>query len=218
MLDSTNGGGFCNGAACVCETDEKRLATAARRAGIKESNAVTDMRRILDDQSVDAVFIATPDHWHAPAAILACEAGKVGNRRQLIFEMRLWSTNYPYNCDSGAEYLGTKGKMFVSKRGKLEILGERNQKIEAQPKEPPKLLAHREDFFDAIRTGRRPNADIEEGHRSVAVVHLANIAVRLGRSLEFDPQKEQVVGDEEASKLLSRKYRKEGHWAVPKGV
>ena len=161
------------------------------------------------------------DQEFPDTATCVCEYpgdGKVGSRRQLIFEMRLWSTNYPYNCDSGAEYLGTKGKMFVSKRGKLEILDGRNQKIEAQPKEPPKLLAHREDFFDAIRTGRRPNADIEEAHRSVAVVHLANVAVRLGRSLEFDPQKEQVVGDEEANKLLSRKYREEGHWAVPKGA
>ena len=32
----------------------------------------------------------------------------------LIYEMRLWSTTYPYNVDSGAEYFGTKGKMFIS--------------------------------------------------------------------------------------------------------
>ncbi len=34
------------------------------------------MRRMLDDKSVDAVLVATPDHWHSPAAILACDAGK----------------------------------------------------------------------------------------------------------------------------------------------
>src|SRR5687768_965671 len=34
------------------------------------------MRQVFDDKTVDAVWIATPDHWHAPAAILACEAGK----------------------------------------------------------------------------------------------------------------------------------------------
>ena len=44
--------------------------------------------------------------------------GRVGSRRQLIFEMRLWSTNYPFNCDSGAEFYGTAGRMLVSKRGK----------------------------------------------------------------------------------------------------
>jgi predicted dehydrogenase len=37
---------------------------------------VADLRRVLDDKNVDALVIATPDHWHAPAAILACEAGK----------------------------------------------------------------------------------------------------------------------------------------------
>ncbi len=35
-----------------------------------------DLRQVLDDRSVDAVWIATPDHWHAPAAILALDAGK----------------------------------------------------------------------------------------------------------------------------------------------
>ena len=53
--------------------------------------------------------------------------GKVGNKRQLIFEMRLWSTNYPYNCDSGVEFYGTKGQLFVSKRGKIQLLDERNR-------------------------------------------------------------------------------------------
>jgi hypothetical protein len=73
---------------------------------------------------------------------------------------------------------------------------------------------HHADFVDAIKNGRRPNADIEEGFRSVALVHLGNLAVRLGRSLKFDPQTEQMVGDQEANALLGRTYR-EGHWAVP---
>jgi hypothetical protein len=47
--------------------------------------------------------------------------------------------------------------------------------------------------------------------------HLANIACRLSRTLHFDPQKEQIAGDDEANKLVRRQYR-EGHWAVPKGA
>ena len=47
--------------------------------------------------------------------------GKPGNRRMLIYEQRLWSTNYPYNCDSGAEFYGTKGLMFLSRRGKVQV-------------------------------------------------------------------------------------------------
>ncbi|CAE7289614.1 ydgJ, partial [Symbiodinium sp. CCMP2456] len=53
-----------------------------------------------------------------------------GKPKQLVFEMRLWSTNYPMNCDSGVEFYGTEGQMFLSKRGKLRVLGPRNAKIE----------------------------------------------------------------------------------------
>ncbi len=143
--------------------------------------------------------------------------GRVGNKRMLIYEQRLWSTSYPSNVDSGAEFFGTKGKMFLSKRGKLEILDERNRPIEAKPQNPPKLLGHQEDFLDAIKTGRRPNAEIQIGHLSATLSHLGNLATRLGRSLRFDPQKEEILGDEEANALVRRQYRA-GHWAVPKGV
>lgn len=146
--------------------------------------------------------------------------GKVGSRRQLIFEMRLWSTNYPYNCDSGVEYYGTKGRMMLSKRGKLEIYDDRNQRIDnAKPKTPPtEVASHQADFLDAIRKGRRPNADVAIGHDTVALVHLANVALKVNRSLDVDPAKEEIVGDQEANALLSRNYREGGHWATPQNV
>jgi predicted dehydrogenase len=65
--------------AYVCDVDAQRLAAAvkqAENAGQKTPQAVADLRRVLDDKAVQAVFIATPDHWHAPAAILAASAGK----------------------------------------------------------------------------------------------------------------------------------------------
>ncbi|MBW3539761.1 MAG: Gfo/Idh/MocA family oxidoreductase [Planctomycetes bacterium] len=144
--------------------------------------------------------------------------GSVGKKRMLIWEMRIWSTNYPYNVDNGAEFYGTKGRMMVTKRNKLEIFGERNERLDARPKEPRRDLAsHHVDFLDAIRNGRRPNADIELGHLSSSLCHLGNIATRLGRGLDFDPATEQIANDDEADRLLARDYR-EGHWAVPKGV
>ncbi|HVR74096.1 MAG TPA: gfo/Idh/MocA family oxidoreductase, partial [Planctomycetota bacterium] len=51
------------------------------------------------------------------------------------------------------------------------------------------------------------HAPIEEGHKSSALCHLANIAYRTGRTLEFDPVKETILGDPEASALLTREYR-----------
>jgi hypothetical protein len=53
------------------------------------------------------------------------------------------------------------------------------------------------------------------GHRSATLVHLANIAARVGRVVHFDPQTETIVGDTEAAPMVGRRYR-EGHWAVPK--
>jgi predicted dehydrogenase len=63
----------------VCDVDQQRLEEAqqlAFKSGAKNVRASSDMRRVLEDREVDAVIVATPDHWHAPATILACEAGK----------------------------------------------------------------------------------------------------------------------------------------------
>jgi Oxidoreductase family, C-terminal alpha/beta domain len=66
-----------------------------------------------------------------------------------------------------------------------------------------------ENFIKAVRSRKREdlNADIEEGHLSSALVHLSNISYRLGRSIDFDPAKEQIVKDPEANAMLRRKYR-----------
>jgi predicted dehydrogenase len=65
--------------AWVCDVDADRLAAAARipeEAGRSAPRATADFREVLADEEVRAVWIATPDHWHAPAAILAADAGR----------------------------------------------------------------------------------------------------------------------------------------------
>lgn len=65
--------------AYICDVDsravEKGLAAALKGQSVKPKG-ITDFRHMLDDPGVDAISIATPDHWHAPATILACAAGK----------------------------------------------------------------------------------------------------------------------------------------------
>lgn len=138
-----------------------------------------------------------------------------GGQRQLIFEMRLWSTNYPHNVDNGVEFLGTDGHMVLSKRGKLLVFDAQNRRVELPDLQPAQadLAAHHDNFLAAIRTGTPLAADARTAHLSAALCHLGNLACRLGRSLDFDPATEHILHDQEADRLLGRRYR--DHWAVP---
>ena len=78
--------------------------------------------------------------------------------------------------------------------------------------------SHQIDFLQAIAENRKPAADIAIGHESVALIHLANISVRTGQSLQIDPASESITNDQVANGLLTRNYRDGGHWGVPDGV
>jgi predicted dehydrogenase len=144
--------------------------------------------------------------------------GNLDKKRLLIYEERLWSTNFPHDCDSGAEFYGTKGQMFLSRRGKIEVLADGNQPRSVDvPLEEQNTEDHVADFLDAIRSGRKPSADIEIAHHTTSFCHLGNIANRLGRSLRFDAPQERFIDDQEADAMLHRSYR-DGHWAAPHHV
>ncbi len=138
-------------------------------------------------------------------------------RKLLIYEQRLWSTSYPYNVDAGAEYFGSKGKMFLSKRGKLEVFNDSKQRVDV--KVDGSVKAYIEDnqrnWVDCIKSGKTPNAPIDAAFRTAAAIHLGNISTLLGRTLRFNPQSETILGDPEATKMLSREYREDGHWSIP---
>ncbi len=105
---------------------------------------------------------------------------------------------------------GTKGMLTLLRSG-FQVFPEMKAK---QPlMEPLQVkgadlnVQHARNFLDCLKSRQKPNADIEEGHRSATMCHLGNISTRLGRSLKWDAATEQVIGDNEANQMLARPYR-----------
>jgi predicted dehydrogenase len=71
----------------------------------------------------------------------------------------------------------------------------------------PAIRVHMRDFLAAIESRGKPVADIEQGHISTTSCILANLSQQLGRTLSWDSAKQQVIGDDQANKLLRRPYR-----------
>ena len=109
----------------------------------------------------------------------------------------------------GVRFEGTEGWIFVT-RGKIEAS---KAELLVEPLAPGALRLrvsdnHMGNFFECIRSRKQPICDPEIGHRSVSVCHLGVIAIRLGRKLRWNPEKEEFVGDTEAGKWLARQQRK----------
>mgnify|MGYP002682805188 CR=1 FL=1 len=106
--------------------------------------------------------------------------------------------------------------MFIGDKGKIRI---GNNTVDSNPTDlarfPQEQLKRRvpvsdnhiQNWFDAIKTRERPIADVEIGHRSVSVCHLANICGHLKRKLNWDAVNEMFVDDPEANRLLDREER-----------
>jgi len=358
--------------AYVCDVDEKYLAAAVADVASKQARApqgVKDFRRILDDKSVDAIVIATPDHWHAPAAILACAAGKhvyvekpcshnaregellvaaarkhrrvvqhgtqrrswgshqeairalregaigkvlsaqcfylfsdrptIGrgkpapvpdhldwtlwqgpapereyrdnvvhynwhwfwqwgtselgnngvhvvdvcrwglgvdypvqvssmggklrydddqetpdtnvvnfkfeNNKFLTFEGRSWGGRMPGDPNHQVAFLGDRGSLLIS--GSQYSIKDPSGAEVAKGSSNAGDVVHLQNFVDAIRGSAPLNAEIEEGFKSTLLCHLGNISYRTGRTIKFDPNTRQMVGDREALTHWSREYR-----------
>ena len=67
---------------------------------------------------------------------------------------------------------------------------------------------HVRNFIDCIKSRQRPIADVEDGHQVTTACHLANLSLKVGRMVQWNAEKEEIVGDREAAALLERPYRK----------
>ncbi len=137
--------------------------------------------------------------------------------KQLIFEQRIWSPYVQEGYENGAAFYGTEGCLILGHSVGWKVYGPKNKLLDERQGSSD-LVAHHQNFLDTVRgVSKATNADIVAGRLSAAVVHLANIAARVGRVLSYDPATHKITGDAEANGLVQRKYR-DGHWAVPSGV
>jgi predicted dehydrogenase len=134
------------------------------------------------------------------------------------------------------EFFGTKGSLVINRKG-FEVVpdmksspenaipvfqghpvgGPVREDVKPEPwveaREEPgssdeQFDLHVRNFLDCIKSRERPIADIEGGHQSTTACHLANISLRVGRKIDWDADKEEILGDAAASAMLVRPYRK----------
>ena len=135
------------------------------------------------------------------------------------WEHRQYGANNAEKHNIGCYFYGTEGTLhlgwldgwtfYPSGRGRDPV------HVDPQLHKPddqniPELWA---DFLKCIQTGARPACDIEIGHRSTTMSLLGMLSLKLGRSIQWDGQKETILGDPEACKLLRRQYR--APWTYP---
>jgi predicted dehydrogenase len=109
---------------------------------------------------------------------------------------------------SGCTFEGEAGTIYVD-RGKLEGTPETliTTPLAAGATRLYHATDHGRNWLDSIKSRQLPICDVEIGHRSATVCHLANLGYQLRRPLTWDPAKEQFVGDDEANGLLNRTPR-----------
>ena len=151
---------------------------------------------------------------------------KGGNDKKKImqFEVRHWICNNEGGLSKGfnvkdeaggykTSNVNVVGNMFYGSKGYMQKTVNEWKTFMGKHREPGPsgsgLANHYQNFIDAIRAHNSSilTTTIEEGHYSCALIHFANISYRLGRSLNFDPETERFVNDEEANVMLKRKYR-----------
>jgi predicted dehydrogenase len=144
---------------------------------------------------------------------------------RVVWQHRSWGDapdpKYPW----GATFYGDKGTLkvsvysydFVPSGGGQPVHRDVTYEFDRYPEDrtekdlethvAPAVRYHMQNFLQAIDARGKPVSDIEEGYISTASCILANNAMKLGRTLSWDPDKRQVAGDEEANQLLRRPYR-----------
>ena len=148
-----------------------------------------------------------------------------------VWQHRTWGTSADPEYPWAFKIYGEKGTLsasvmkydFISTDGKIRLHKDVTYEREKYPEDiseknielhtAPATRNHMLNFIQAIEQGTIPEADVEQGHISSASCIIANLSMKLGRALQYDPVLKIIKNDAEATQLLARKYR--GPWVHP---
>ncbi len=162
-----------------------------------------DNRDIPDNQTI------TYDFGEFPMTVEASIYGEYMSKASPEIRYGNLFPNWPFNSDR-MEIYGTEGMMYLGRHGAgWQVLGSGSEIIAQDYGYFPDEV-HQQDFIKCIRTRKVPNSDIEQGHKSATLVHLANLSYRTGeKQLYYDPENEIVKNSDEANLISVGTYRKE---------
>jgi predicted dehydrogenase len=142
---------------------------------------------------------------------------------QIVWQHRTWGQAPDPKYSWSAVFYGDKGTLktsvnsydFIPNGGGAPIHKDVTLELDKYPEDKserethvmPANRAHMRDFLAAVAKRSKPVADIEQGYISTTSCILANMSMKLGRTLAWDPAKGQVIADDEANELLRRPYR-----------
>lgn len=169
----------------------------------------------------DKLFFDDDQQWPDTLNCGFAYGGGGEPRRHLHYEQRIWSPYVQEGHENGCAWYGTEGMIVGGKAKGWEVFGPKNRHIESIPAAGDMLGAHHENFLAVVRgeaAADTLHAPVGVHHFSSSLCQLGNLSWKLGRNLEFDPDKERVIGTdaefaERASRELTREYRE--HWARP---
>lgn len=142
-----------------------------------------------------------PQKWHEVTETCRVNYRYAGGITMTVGQMQK-------DIPDGTTFIGDAGKIHVT-RGKIVGTPEALVKdpLGADAVKLYESSNHHQNFLQCIASRKLPICDVEIGHRTATACHLGNLAVRLGRKIQWDPAKEQIVGDAEATAMLSRPQR-----------
>lgn len=160
----------------------------------------------LGDGDVPVEYEDAGSEWPAPGDLFTTPT-KVAFRARFASGTELLCHTDPRS--TGVRFVGSDGWVDIGRKDfTCEPAALRDTEIGPNERRLYVSENHYRNFLDCVKSRQEPIEPVETGHRTSMLCHLGNIAMRLKRTIKFDPRTEQIVGDEEASRMLGRPLRK----------